>query len=33
VGVDSKTKTDRADGAGKDLDKVRRFIAAAKITR
>ena len=33
VCVDSKTKTDRADGAGKDLDKVRRFIAAAKITR
>ena len=33
VGVDSKTKTDRADGAGKDLDKVRRFIAAAKITK
>jgi phosphoribosylanthranilate isomerase len=33
AGVDSKTKTDRADGAGKDLDKVRRFIAAAKITR
>jgi phosphoribosylanthranilate isomerase len=33
VGVDSKTKTDRADGAGKDLDKARRFIAAAKITK
>jgi phosphoribosylanthranilate isomerase len=33
AGVDSKTKTDRADGAGKDLDQVRRFIAAAQITR
>jgi phosphoribosylanthranilate isomerase len=33
AGVDSKTKTDRPDGAGKDLDKVRRFIAAAKITK
>ena len=32
AGVDSKTKTDRADGAGKDLDKVRRFIAAASLT-
>lgn len=32
VGVDSKTKTDRADGIGKDLEKVRRFVAAAKIT-
>jgi phosphoribosylanthranilate isomerase len=32
AGVDSKTKTDRADGAGKDLDKVRRFVAAAKLT-
>lgn len=32
AGVDSKTKTDRAGGAGKDLDKVRRFIAAAKLT-
>jgi phosphoribosylanthranilate isomerase len=32
AGVDSKTKTDRADGRGKDLEKVRRFVAAAKIT-
>jgi phosphoribosylanthranilate isomerase len=32
AGVDSKTKTDRVDGAGKDLDKIRRFIAAAKLT-
>jgi phosphoribosylanthranilate isomerase len=28
-GVDSKTRTDRADGAGKDLDAVRAFVAAA----
>jgi phosphoribosylanthranilate isomerase len=33
AGVDSKTRTDRADGTGKDLDKVRDFVAAAKITR
>jgi len=33
VGVDSKTKTDRVDGNGKDLDKVRRFVTAAKLTR
>jgi phosphoribosylanthranilate isomerase len=33
VGVDSKTKTDRADGKGKDLDKVRRFVTAAKLTK
>jgi phosphoribosylanthranilate isomerase len=32
AGVDSKTKTDRDDGSGKDLDKVRRFVAAAKLT-
>ena len=32
AGVDSKTKTDRPDGNGKDLDKVRRFITAAKLT-
>lgn len=32
AGVDSKTKTDREDGSGKDLDKVRRFVAAAKLT-
>jgi phosphoribosylanthranilate isomerase len=33
AGVDSKTKTDRADGGAKDLDRVRDFVAAAKITR
>jgi phosphoribosylanthranilate isomerase len=33
AGVDSKTKTDRADGIGKDLEKVRRFVSAAKLTR
>ena len=32
AGVDSKTKTDLADGSGKDLEKVRQFIAAAKLT-
>ncbi len=32
-GVDSKTKTDRADGNGKDFDKVRRFVSAAKLTK
>ena len=32
AGVDSKTKTDRADGNGKDLAKVRRFVTAAKLT-
>jgi phosphoribosylanthranilate isomerase len=32
AGVDSKTRTDRADGTGKDLDKVRRFITAARLT-
>ena len=32
AGVDSKTRTDRADGTGKDLEKVRRFISAAKLT-
>jgi phosphoribosylanthranilate isomerase len=30
AGVDSKTKTDRADGSGKDLDAVRAFVTAAK---
>ena len=30
--VASKTKTDPADGNGKDLDKVCRFAAAAKFT-
>ncbi len=33
AGVDSKTKTDRTDGNGKDIDKARRFVAAAKFTR
>ena len=32
AGVDSKTKTDRADGTGKDLGKVREFVAAARLT-
>jgi phosphoribosylanthranilate isomerase len=30
AGVDSKTRTDRTDGRGKDLEKVQRFVAAAK---
>ena len=30
AGVDSKTLTDADDGRSKDLDKVRRFVAAAK---
>ncbi|HPL64312.1 MAG TPA: phosphoribosylanthranilate isomerase [Syntrophales bacterium] len=30
AGVDSKTKTDLPDGSGKDLDKVRGFIQAAR---
>jgi phosphoribosylanthranilate isomerase len=30
AGVDSKTRTDRADGGGKDLAAVARFVAAAK---
>jgi phosphoribosylanthranilate isomerase len=33
AGVDSKTWTDRADGMGKDLEKVRDFLAAARLTR
>ena len=32
AGVDSKTKTNRSSGTGKDLEKVREFVAAAKIT-
>lgn len=32
AGVDSKTKTDRPDGSGKDLAKVEAFVAAAKLT-
>ena len=30
AGVDSKTRTDRADGTGKDLRAVARFLAAAR---
>jgi phosphoribosylanthranilate isomerase len=30
TGVDSKTKTDRPDGAGKDLVAVQRFVSAAR---
>jgi hypothetical protein len=30
AGVDSKTRTDWTDAAGKDLDEVTRFVAAAK---
>ena len=33
AGVDSKTKTDRIDGSGKDLEKVARFVAIAKAGR
>jgi phosphoribosylanthranilate isomerase len=33
TGVDSKTKTDRPDGGGKDLGRVEAFVAAAKLTR
>ncbi len=33
AGVDSKTRTDRPDGTGKDLEKVRTFVAAAKFFR
>jgi phosphoribosylanthranilate isomerase len=33
AGVDSKTRTDRADGTGKDLAKVQGFVAAARLTR
>jgi phosphoribosylanthranilate isomerase len=32
-GVDSKTRTDREDGKGKDLDRVRAFVALAKQAR
>jgi phosphoribosylanthranilate isomerase len=32
AGVDSKTKTDRPDGTGKDLAKVRDFVTAARLT-
>jgi len=30
AGMDSKTKTDRNDGRGKDLEKVREFVKQAK---
>ena len=30
AGVDSKTRTDRSDGAGKDLDAVAAFVDAAR---
>lgn len=30
AGVDSKTKTDREDGRGKDLEKVKEFVKKAK---
>ena len=30
AGVDSKTKTDRAGSHAKDLDRVRRFVTAAR---
>jgi phosphoribosylanthranilate isomerase len=33
AGVDSKTKTDYADGPAKDLAKVEAFVAVAKLTR
>jgi phosphoribosylanthranilate isomerase len=33
AGVDSKTRTDRADGTGKDLAKVREFVTAARLTK
>jgi phosphoribosylanthranilate isomerase len=33
AGVDSKTKTDRAEGTAKDLEKVRDFVRAARLTR
>jgi len=32
AGVDSKTRTDRPDGSGKDIAKVEAFVAAAKLT-
>jgi phosphoribosylanthranilate isomerase len=30
AGVDSKTKTDRSDGNGKDIEKVKEFVRIAK---
>ena len=32
-GVDSKTRTDRDDGKGKDLERVREFVARARQAR
>jgi phosphoribosylanthranilate isomerase len=32
AGVDSKTRTDRLNGSGKDLAKVQAFVAAVKLT-
>jgi len=32
-GVDSKTRTDRDDGKGKDLDRVRTFVMQAKSAK
>jgi phosphoribosylanthranilate isomerase len=31
AGVDSKTRTDKPDGTGKDLDEVRAFVAAVRV--
>ena len=31
AGIDSKTRTDRADGRAKDFDKVREFVRAATL--
>src|SRR5262249_4520445 len=33
AGVGSKTRSGRADGAGKDLAQVGDFVAAARLTR
>ena len=33
AGVDSKTRTDRPDGTGKDLANVEAFVTAAKLTK
>jgi phosphoribosylanthranilate isomerase len=30
TGVDSKTKTDKTNGKGKDLEKVKKFVLKAK---
>lgn len=32
-GVDSKTKTDKDDGSGKDIEKVREFVKIVKATK